>query len=179
MDRTQVRDKSADDVEIVDMTGCPLCGGPRSEWGCRRTIKGDFCLQHGLREDPRRIIGPAPDPLKPLIEQDRAVRKALAEFERLTAAADREVDKWEQIALEHLEAVRLNREHRQEVVVDGRLIAWVPANVPTLPEIRQLEERAAQAMIVRQHAAEQAIKARQALDGARARARARLERQAS
>jgi hypothetical protein len=181
MDKTQTLDKSAAaDVEVIDMSEklCRYCGLEMTPWRCRYVSNGFWCQQVGLKFDMRRLLGqPPPDILADLVEQDRSVKKALAEYERLTAEADRLTDQWERLALEELTAKRRRLANKQEVVVDGRLVSWSPPGTPTPGDIRQLTERQEQANLVREHAAEQALKARRALEVARARARARLKRE--
>jgi hypothetical protein len=144
---------------------------------------GHYCRSNGLRQDPRTIIGPTPDlvneRLKALVEQDAAVKRAAADYERLQAAADEETSKWEVSALAFYSAKQRRFGKVEHVVVDGQLTQWTPPGTPTLADLSRLDEAENQAQHLRDHAGEKAIKARQALDTARAKARRRLSHQAS
>lgn len=153
---------------------CHLCGLPRGQGHCRQTEAGHYwCQQAGLVIDPTRLLGQAIDPIKAAVEADPAVRKALAELARLEANADVAVARWESVALEEWRANQRRRQDSQDVVVNGELISIRPQGSSD-GELRQLADALTAADETRRAAANKAIKARQELDAARARARRRL-----
>jgi len=56
---------------------CPLCGGPRTSWGCRPVPLGDNCTIKGLREDLSRRPPPVPA-TNSVVDRDPKVRATLA-----------------------------------------------------------------------------------------------------
>lgn len=179
MRKDPMQDKMADHADqVIKMPAkaCQYCGRPLSDYGCRPVPMGFWCLMVGLKQDPRTIIGPAPDPLKQIVEETREVKRAAETYERKVAEADKATSAWEQAALAHYRAKQRRYESSRTVLVDGLPAEWAPPGTPTAGELRQLEAIGDEGNTLRQHAAEQVVKARMALDAARARARRQLSR---
>jgi hypothetical protein len=158
---------------------CPQCGGPRSDFSCRPVPLGFWCRQYGLKEDPHRILQPAPDPLKEAVEQDRDVRRAAAELDRRTAEYDRLTSQWEAAALAAYRARQRRATEGRDVVVDGMIRKHYPPGTPTDGALKQLEENQTELDRDRRQAFKPVIAARTQLEATKNRARRRLGRQAS
>jgi hypothetical protein len=137
---------------------------------------GAYCMQYGLKEDPRRIIAPTRpvDPYAGQIEQDRHVRRAAAEYQAAAEEAERMMTAFHNAARDEQHAIAARAAVKQDLSVDGSLIEWVPPGAPSRHDLARLAEAREQADIWRQHVGDIAIKARQALEVARRNARRRL-----
>jgi hypothetical protein len=156
---------------------CPVCGGVRSDFGCRKVPAGDWCSQQlKLLDDPRRILTSVQaDPLREQIEADERVQHARAKHEQLQAEADQADAEWQRAAYAAYAARQQRSDGRRQVVVGGRLQDVVPPGAPTPGAISRLEEAATQLNTLREFAAEKAIAARIELDGVRQWVRVQLD----
>jgi hypothetical protein len=171
MDKTLTLNKQATTTDT-----CPQCGRPMSDFRCRNVPMGNWCLQYGLREDPRRIITPTRpvDPYAGQIEQDRHVRRAAQEYQAAAEEAERMMTAFHNAARDEQHAIAARVTAKRDLSVDGTLVEWVPPGTPSRGDIQRLTEAREQADIWRQHAGDVAIKARTALEVARRNARRRL-----
>jgi hypothetical protein len=162
----------AEDTQVV----CPHCGQVSSPTRpCRETPGGFFCWSTGLHTNASHIIGPAPDPVKQLVEQDREVRKAQAELEAALIRYNQANAEWENVAQTNIaNRNRLVRDKR-DLMIDGQLIEIRPQGT-TVADLARLDEQQNQAQMQRDYAFESVTKCRQRLELAKSRARQRLSR---
>lgn len=153
---------------------CLRCGGPRTAWGCRTVGLGEFCIVKGLAEDPSRIRATTPAP-NPRVERDREVAAALAAVSSAMKAADSATAAWEAAALRGWQTRARRVSGRQIFSVGGMLTEVIPPGA-TDADLRRLAEAEAEADMIRRQAGENVVKARQALEDARARVRGKLAR---
>jgi hypothetical protein len=178
--RRDMQDKMADQADQVikiPVKTCPHCGLPQAPWRCREVAKGYWCQAAGLFEDTSRTMMPTPvDPIKEAAEQDREVKNALAAYQRATAADEQATAAFEAAALAHYRAKQRRYADGQTIYsVDGMPFTVAPPGASDA-DMQRLSAAQDQANTLREHAAMQAIKARQQLDAARARARRKLSR---
>jgi hypothetical protein len=176
MRKDVVQDKMADvDIITVPAERCPQCGEPMSRYSCRFVELGQWCRQYGLKQDPRTIIGqPTPDPRRQIVEQTKEVKAAVAEVESKTAAADEAKLAFDAAAQARIDAFALRSNMSRTVMDFGEVTIYEPPGTPSLAEVNQLQAAQEQAKAMWEHAAEQAIRAQQALDKVRRRAMQRL-----
>jgi hypothetical protein len=136
---------------------------------------GQWCYTYGLKEDPRRIITSVkPDPIKVQVDRDPSVLAATVQLERAQA----DYEKANQVFLQaHAAGVEASRKRTlaHDVIVDHVPQRIYPKGTPTVFDIKQLDEAEQQALIQRDHAGEQMVKARQQLELVKERARVRLK----
>lgn len=158
---------------------CPSCG-QTARHGCRDTLNGPYCVQHGLLFDYGRLLHPSPDPIALKVAEDPQVHaSALLETEAQNVF-DEACAAWE-AALGKLATLRLEAS-RDAGEFNSTAGGWRPsrklrdlskqepklsADVERLAEERDLLGRA----LVRAR-----IAARDAIDAARLRAGGGVQR---
>jgi hypothetical protein len=155
---------------------CPLCGGPRTDWGCRRVPAGDWCLSRGLKGAPGRFLPQAADPMVALVERDPNVQAAAAVLDKATRAAAAATSEWESAALANLQVRNRRMAGTQTIFAYGGEPRTIMPAGTSDRDLRRLADAEAEADAARRKAAERAIAARQELEAARARARRELSR---
>src|SRR4051812_34059660 len=103
MDRRAVLDKSQQAQPAAEV--CQRCGRPLTDFGCRRVPLGEWCLRDGLWfQDPRAVIGPAPDSTEGAIAADRDVKRVQSELDARQRDYDQATRSWEAAARAELHA---------------------------------------------------------------------------
>jgi hypothetical protein len=89
---------------------CPQCGGPLTDFSCRYVPMGQWCRQYGLKQDPRTIMHPSPDPLRQIIEETKEVKRATQAYEQAASEDERATNVWRQAAVAYYnaKAARMN-----------------------------------------------------------------------
>jgi hypothetical protein len=162
-------------MSAMTTTGtCEFCGRLLSDFGCRPVPLGFWCLAAGLQQDPRTILAQSPDPMKAAVEQDRRVRSAQAGYDKAMSRADQARAEWERVVAAHAAADRDYRQNVREVVVGGELRSISPAGAASKFDVDKLAQEAEPLRESWLAAAKAAVKARDALESAKARVRHEL-----
>lgn len=113
---------------------CPSCG-QTARHGCRDTLNGPYCVQHGLRFDQARLLHTSPNPVADAVKADpEAQSAALAESEA-QAAFDKVSGQWE-TALGGLASLRLKASRDRGEFTNER--GWRPSS--QLRKLRKEEQ---------------------------------------